>query len=352
MANMLVQDKALQENDQSRGRFMATCLIANSACAAFGQVVSLLFRNSLGSEMGSTWAGFDIANMFLVAALAPALVVPIAFLLQEDDARPSDARTEIIKLVDCLAEPFVYGPIIAMAGIKFLMTDNGAAATLLLDGCGVSELDYTLMTLSNMLAAWITNVVYREYLFNWSFRFIYGVTVGAIVFSKMNDFIGVLVFGKTITGCAVYLGFDSMLSDWGSYTAIAVHSVLIVLMCQGQRGGKQNLLLNSMITAGWDLMMINTDYISEWFNVSTNTISDHEYAGYYKYQAVTIAISVASFLLLPLIPTTRESFFKTVEASRKTNSKSYFAAGLLLSWWGAAVVFTLLFAAFKNYFLS
>ena len=51
---------------------------------------------------------------------------------------------------------------------------------------------------------------------------------------------------------------DGILADWASYTAIATHSVLIVLMCNGcgERTGKENLILNSMITAGWDLMQV------------------------------------------------------------------------------------------------
>ena len=108
---------------------------------------------------------------------------------------------------------------------------------------------------------------------------------------------------------------DGILADWASYTAIATHSVLIVLMCNGcgVRTGKENLILNSMITAGWDLMQVSqssrlhhhhprrdttasstiytgsndlrlrqicSDYYSTWFNVSTEAISKGNYSGW------------------------------------------------------------------------
>ena len=96
--------------------------------------------------------------------------------------------------MDCMAQPFVYKPIMAMTAIKFLVFDNSASSTLweplvpthprpsgrvsiptylselsaafvgtfLLDGCGITEFQYTVQTMLNMLGAWATNAIYKR----------------------------------------------------------------------------------------------------------------------------------------------------------------------------------------------
>lgn len=353
MSYMLVQDYSDKEPKEKRGRLMATCLIVNSAAAALGQFVSLGYSHTL-SELSSNWnwGGFSTSELFLVAAAVPVLLIPFIILMKEEDAKATSLTFELKKLVDCLAQPYVYLPITAMAGIKFLTTDNSSGSALLLDGCGVSELQYNIMQIGCMVSAWFTNYIYREYLFNWDYRKLYCMCICAAVATKCNDMLGVYLFGKTDTPCIVYIGIDSVLSDWASYTAIAVHSVLIVLMCQGDRQGKQNIMLTSIITAGWDLMEVATDFYSEWFNVSTTAMEKHNYSGYYHFQLLCVSITLLGLLLLPLIPTTREGFMRLIHICKKTDKRSYVASTLLLSWWSGAVTFTLIFAAFKDYFLN
>ena len=114
---------------------------------------------------------------------------------------------------------------------------------------------------------------------------------------------------------------DGIFADWASYTAIATHSVLIVLMCdsQGKKRGKENLILNSMITAGWDMMQICSDYYSTWFDVSTTSISNQNYNGWYGMQMLTILVTACGFALIPMIPTTREAFVEWANKCRKVS---------------------------------
>ena len=51
----------------------------------------------------------------------------ITHTLRQDDADPACFKVEIQKIMDCMAQPFVYRPIIAMAAIKFLIFDNSAS---------------------------------------------------------------------------------------------------------------------------------------------------------------------------------------------------------------------------------
>lgn len=353
MSYMLVQDHSDKEPKSKRGRLMATCLIVNSAAAALGQIVSLGYNHTL-SELNLSWwkNGFSIGQLFLISAAFPVILIPFIIVMEEDDAKASNPVYEFKQLVDCLAQPYVYLPITAMAGIKFLTTDNSAGSALLLDGCDVTEFQYNLMQIGCMVAAWFTNYIYREYLFNWDYRKLYCICICVAIFSKCNDMLGVYMFGETEMPCIMYIGTDTVLADWASYTAIAVHSVLIVLMCQGDRQGKQNIMLTSIITAGWCLMEVATDFYSEWFNVSTSAMEKHNYSGYYHFQLLCVSITLLGLLLLPLIPTTRVAFLRLIQICNKSDKKSYVASTLLLVWWCGAVTFTLIFAAFKSYFLD
>jgi len=354
-AYILVQDRSEKESFKGRGRFMTTCLIVNSAGAFFGQVVSLFYGTTISTELGDDTYLLSMSDMWLCAAMAPALVAPWCFFVIEDDCEPAKFRAEIRKIMDCMAQPFVYKPILAMTAVKFLVFDNSANSTFLLDGCGITEFQYTVQTMASMGGAWATNAIYKRVFFTWEFRTVFALTVIVATAVKMSDYIaGHTSIARSQWPCFLYYGWDGLLADWASYTAIATHSVLIVIMCNGcgARTGKENLILNSMITAGWDLMQICSDYYSTWFNVSTEAISKGNYQGWYGMQLLTVIVTSIGLTMVPLIPTTRESFAAFISNCLKTEQRDYNVANGMLAWWSFAIVFTVAFAAFKDFFLG
>mmetsp|Transcript_1528 Transcript_1528/g.1879 ORF Transcript_1528/g.1879 Transcript_1528/m.1879 type:complete len:504 (-) Transcript_1528:424-1935(-) len=358
MGFMLAQDRSLMESDSRRGTFYMTGLILNSLGAVLGQLLSTSYSTTIaeiGGSLAISWGGLDFSQLCLASVMIPILALPAVLVIVEDDASPSNFTEEANRLLDLLAEPYVYGPVIGFTGIKFFTTSNSAEAALLLDGCGVNEFQYTVMAIACMFTAWVTNIVYRDYFFPWGFRLMYALTIGVNVVSMFNDMIGVDLVGTQVPACIYYLGFDDLIGYFSSYSQIAVHSVVVLLMCQGARNGKQNLMITSMVTAGWCLEEVCADFYSTWVDVSTVALSKHRYKGYYELQLICIGVTCMGFFLLPLIPSSREDFVECIKANnaRPTDERrSYSMATGLLLWWSFAVVFTIVFAAFQNWFLG
>ena len=62
---------------------MTTGLIVNSAGAFFGQVVSLFYGTTISTELGDDTYLLSMSDMWLCAAVAPALVAPWCFFVIE-----------------------------------------------------------------------------------------------------------------------------------------------------------------------------------------------------------------------------------------------------------------------------
>lgn len=358
MSFMLAQDRSLKEDDDRKGIFFITGLVFNSLGAILGQLLSVSYSTTfeeIDSSIHLTWGGLDFSQLCLMSAIVPSLVLPLVIFIGEDDAKPSDVTHEAIKLFDHLAEPYVYGPVIGLAGIKFLETSNSAEGSLLLDGCGVDEFQYTILSILGMIMAWAANIVYRDVFFSWGFRRLYVLTISILVMSMLNDELGVYAFGTQTKGCLYYLGFDDLVSYFCSYMQIAVHSVIVLLMCQGSRNGKQNLMITSMITAGWCLEEVCADFYSTWVNVSTDAMSKHKYEGYYLLQLICTGVTCISLFLVFLIPRNRDDFVVFIESCKLrpvSERRSYSMATALLLWWSFAIVFTITFAIFEKWFLD
>ena len=84
---------------------------------------------------------------------------------------------------------------------------SSASAAFLLDGCGVTEFQYTIMAMSNMLAAWATNAVYKRVFFKWKFQTVYFLSVLVAVAAKINDYIAAHTsLGREQWPCFLYFG--------------------------------------------------------------------------------------------------------------------------------------------------
>ena len=85
-----------------------------------------------------------------------------------------------------------------------------ASAAFLLDGCGVTEFQYTIMAMSNMLAAWATNFVYKRVFFKWKFQTVYFLCVLVAVAAKINDYIAAhSSLGREQWPCFFYFGMHA-----------------------------------------------------------------------------------------------------------------------------------------------
>jgi hypothetical protein len=305
---MIVERSKKYESEENRGTLQAFGYITRFFGGIIGAVAGSMLYNKGTGPSNFSW-GIPMWAIFVVNAAVPILIIlPVSFnLVEVKSEEPPALKVQIASIWELVQRKAVWQPCTFIYIFNVLLLTNPAWNSFLVKGLDFTNFDIGLLTVAGTVLSYVALVIYKNYLFETSWRKIYlGATFISFMFSCLQL---VLVFGLNKDIGMNSPGYE-LLFAMGSYGVVQFVVAIQFLpacrmflgMCpEGAEGASYAMLTTLSNLAGTVAYSVAAAFTSIW-DVSNEELSAHNYDGMWKLTLLCGCIQLTGLFFLPLLP--------------------------------------------------
>jgi BT1 family len=299
MGDSVVAEKAKLEPEAARGSTQSSCY----SYRFFGLMCASPFSTWIYSWMGPKY-------VFYLLAMFPLSILPLVYWMGEIRYGPvASTRDQCSEIWKTVCSRSVWQPLAFVYIYNVLQVQNAAWNQYLMTALGFTAVQLNLIYNVACVLIYLGVLVYKYYLINWSWRFVY-VTTTLLngVFSILQV---LLILGITF-GLSPFLFAlgDDAFSEFIAGIQFLPTTIMMVHLCPtGSEGASYAMFTTVNNSAGAMSRALSTPLTAIW-DVSKAALAKNELTGMVNLTLLTTAIQVSGILFVGLLPRTKEELFE------------------------------------------
>lgn len=301
---MIVERSKLYESLRKRGEMQSISYIVRFFGSIFGALLGAILYNQ--DEWG--W-GVPIWGIFLLNGFVPFLIaVPFLYHLVEAELlEPTSIKEQVLAIWSLVQRKAVWMPGAFLYIYNLLLIQNPAWNSFLVDSLGFSDFELGLLVLVGTILSYLALVTYKQYLFHTSWRSVYIFTTLTMVFFTCMQLVLVLGWNKSISmGREELAMIFAVLSNGGAQFAISIQLLPVCRMflnlCPTKYEGTSYAMLTTISNVAQTVSYSIAAAVATIWDVSNDTLEDHDYSGMWKLTLFCGCIQVVGLLFIGLMP--------------------------------------------------
>jgi len=335
----IVERSKLYENNENRGTLQATGYIIRY----FGGIIGAMLGAVLYNKDSWGW-GLPISVIFVINGAVPmCLVLPFVYSFVELPATElPQVKKQLYAIWQLVQRRAIWQPCAFIYIYNIFVLTNPAWNSFLVDGLGFSNFFLGLLTVGAAVLSYSALVIYKKYLFNVSWRYIYlGGTALSSLFSILQL---ILVFRWNVSWGISSPGWNLVFA-MGTYGMVQfVQSIqflpccrMFLIMCPGGAEGASYAMLTTLSNLAGTVAYSIAAAVANIWNVENDTLLNHDYSGMWRLTVFCACIQLTGLIFLGLIPNGVDEQL----ALQSNNEKSLIGGTVFLTTVGLSLVFVM-----------
>eukprot|EP00596_Hydrurales_sp_CCMP1899_P003780 CAMPEP_0119054474 /NCGR_PEP_ID=MMETSP1177-20130426/75087_1 /TAXON_ID=2985 /ORGANISM="Ochromonas sp, Strain CCMP1899" /LENGTH=459 /DNA_ID=CAMNT_0007034711 /DNA_START=124 /DNA_END=1500 /DNA_ORIENTATION=+ len=278
---MIVERSQLYENSENRGHLQATGYILRF----FGGILGSLLGAVVYNKQDWGW-GLPMWAIFIINAIIPLVFVSpfVSCLVEVHSDAPPSVLSQMKSIWALVQRKAVWKPCCFIYVYNVLLLSNPAWNSFLVEGLDFTNFDLGLLTLAGTVLSYFALVLYKNYLFDTSWRKVYlFATLVSFVFSILQL---LLIFqwnvkiGMKSKGFELFFAMGSfgVIQFMGAIQFLPACRMFLAMCPEGAEGASYAMLTTLSNLAGTVANALGGAIAGVW-DVSNETLAKHEYTG-------------------------------------------------------------------------
>ena len=335
----IVERSKLYENTENRGTLQAIGYIIRYFGGIIGAVLGAVLYNK------DSWGwGLPISVIFVINGAIPmCIVLPFVYNFVELPATEMpQVGKQLYSIWQLVQRRAIWQPCAFIYIYNIFVLSNPAWNSFLVDGLDFSNFFLGLLTVGAAILSYTALVLYKKYLFNVSWRYIYlGGTALSAVFSILQL---ILVFQWNVQWGISSPGWNLVFA-MGTYGMVQfVQAIqflpccrMFLIMCPGGAEGASYAMLTTLSNLAGTVSYSLAAAVANIWNVNNETLLAHDYSGMWRLTVFCACIQFTGLFFLGLIPNGVDDQL----ALQSNNQKSLIGGTVFLTVIGLSLIFVM-----------